>query len=331
MRRILRSVYLLSLIVASCTQRKPTSYSGFVDAPVAAVAAQVAGQVARIEVQEGDRVRPGQLLAQLDSRERTALLVESEANLEHAREAVHEAKRNAQAISPTVRAAEADVARQQAELDDAAAEFERVQQLARKEVATPSQLDAARARLQQARAAVASTGATHQASRGRVIAALAAVRTARAALQGAEAAVQLARVQLAEAEIRSPFDGLVVEQNLQPGEWAAPGTPVITVEDLSRQWVRIDVEETDLGALRVGDPADVRVVACPGRTYAAHVIEIGAEGEFAVNRDVKRGRPDVRTFRVRVGLDKTAEELRPGMTAEVVVRSRPEVSMRSRP
>ena len=55
----------------------------------------------------------------------------------------------------------------------------------------------------------------------------------------------------------------------------------------------------------------------PGRRYAAHVIEIGAEGEFALNRDVKRGRPDVRTFRVRVGLDRVAPELRPGMTAEV--------------
>jgi len=331
MRHTLRLLGLPSLVLFCCAQRKPAAYSGFVDAPVAAVASQIAGQVAAIEVREGERVKPGQLLARLDARERIAMLAESEANLEHAREALHEAERNAQAIAPTVRAAEADIARQQAELDDAAAEFERIQRLAREEVATPSQLDAARARLEQARAAVASTGATHQASRRRVTAALAAVRTANAALHGAEAAVELARVQLAEAEIRSPFDGLVVEQDLQPGEWAAPGTPVITVEDLSRQWVRLDVEETELGALRIGDPADVTVVAFPGRTYAAHVIEIGAEGEFAINRDVKRGRPDVRTFRVRVALDKTAEELRPGMTAEVTVRGPPEVSMRSPP
>jgi len=148
------------------------------------------------------------------------------------------------------------------------------------------------------------------------------VRTARAALASSDAALELARVQLAEAEIRSPFEGLVAEQNLQAGEWAATGTPVITVEDLGRQWVRIDVEETELGGLSVGQPVEIRVVAFPGRTFAGHVVEIGAEGEFALNRDVKRGRPDVRTFRVRAGLDAIAEELRPGMTAEVALPSR---------
>lgn len=109
----------------------------------------------------------------------------------------------------------------------------------------------------------------------------------------------------------------MVEQNLQAGEWAAPGTPVVTVEDLSRQWARIGVEETQLGALRLGQPARVRVLALPGRSYDGRVAEIGAEGEFALNRDVRRGRPDLRTFRVHVGLDRLAEELRPGMTAEV--------------
>jgi HlyD family secretion protein len=265
-------------------------------------------------------VKPGQVLARLDARERSALVAQAEANVQHAREMVTEAERNAQAIAPTVRGAEAEIARMQAELDDAAAELERAERLVRSGAGTPQQIDAARARFQQARAAVTSLGANRQASQGRVSASLAAVRTAQAALLASHAALDLARVQLAEADILSPFDGLVAEQNLQPGEWAAPGTPIVTVEDLTRQWVRIDVEETELPGLKLGDAVGVRVIAVPGRTYAAHVIEIGAEGEFALNRDVKRGRPDVRTFRVRVAFDQPAEELRPGMTAEVVRR-----------
>ena len=47
----------------------------------------------------------------------------------------------------------------------------------------------------------------------------------------------------------------------------------------------------------------VRIIALPGQVLSGHIIEIGAEGEFALNRDVKRGRPDVRTFRVRVAFD----------------------------
>jgi multidrug resistance efflux pump len=300
---------------------KNGSYPGFVDAPVSAVSAQVSGQVASVFVREGERVKRGQLLAQIDARERTALVAQAEANRERAREAIHQAERSADAIAPTERVAAAEVSRQQAELDDAAAEFERTQQLVQSNFATPSQLDAARARLEQARAAVASTGASHQAASKQILAALAAVRTARAQLAADGAALDLARVQLAQAEVRSPFDGLVVEQDLQVGEWAAPGTPVFAVEDMTRQWVRVDVEETALTALKVGDPAEVLVVAFPGRRYAGHVMEIGAEGEFALNRDVKRGRPDVRTFRVRIGLDRVATELRPGMTAEVIVQA----------
>jgi HlyD family secretion protein len=112
-----------------------------------------------------------------------------------------------------------------------------------------------------------------------------------------------------------------VQRNVQPGEWAAPGTPVVTIEDLSRLWVRLDIDETKLQGLHIGQPADVRVVAEPGKVYAGHVIQIGAEGDFAVNRDVKRGRPDIRTFLVRVAVDERAPSLRPGMTAEVTIRA----------
>jgi HlyD family secretion protein len=150
---------------------------------------------------------------------------------------------------------------------------------------------------------------------------MAGVANARAASRTAEAAVRLAEVQVAQARVLSPFDGVVVSRNLEEGEWAAPGTPVVTIEDHGRLWVRIDVEETRLGSVRIGDAAQVAVVALPGRTLAGHVMEVGAEGDFALNRDVKRGRPDVRTFRVRVAIDQAPAELRPGMTAEVTLGS----------
>ena len=171
----------------------------------------------------------------------------------------------------------------------------------------------------EAQARLESLTATRAATAGRVTASGAAVAAARAAVGTAEAALEVAKVQLAEAQVLSPFDGLVVQRNLQPGEWAAPGTPVVTVEDLSRLWVRLDIEETKLGDLRLGQIADVRVLADPTRLYRGHVVEIGAEGDFAVNRDVKRGRPDLRTFLVRVAIDEPASSLRPGMTAEVSI------------
>jgi HlyD family secretion protein len=224
---------------------------------------------------------------------------------------------------PSLQGAGADVARAQAALDEADANFARTQTLADQGVATPQQLDAAKAALLEARAAWESLGAAKAGAHARVAAASVAVSNARAAVHVAEAAVALGEVQLAQSRVLSPFDGVVVNRNLEEGEWAAPGTPVVTVENRARMWVRLDVEETSLGRVKLGDPARITVMAFPGRTFRGKVMEMGAEADFALNRDVKRGRPDIRTFRVRVVVDEPADALRPGMTAEVTVLPAP--------
>jgi len=288
----------VALGFASCTPGGPLPYAGFLDAPVAAVASQVAGRVDAIVVREGDLVKKDQLLARLDSREREAAVAQAQATLDQAREALKEAEANLGATVPTVTGARADIAQAQATLDDA-------------------ELTSANARMLEARARLESLGAARAATAGRVTASAAGVANAKAAVSTAEAALQVAKVQLAEAEVLCPFDGRVVQRNLQPGEWAAPGTPVVTVEDLSQLWVRLDIEESRLEGIAIGQPAEVRVIADPKSEYAGRVTQIGAEGDFAVNRDVKRGRPDIRTFLVRVAIDQAAPSLRPGMTAEV--------------
>ncbi len=314
-----RSAWTALGLVCGCSASAPNLFAGFVDAPVASVAAQVAGRVESIPVREGDRVRKGDLLAQIDAREREAQLAQAREMATQTREALREAQANLAVALPTVRGAGADVARAQATLDEAELELDRTQKLADGGAASPQQLDAARARLLEARAAWQSLGAAKASVQGKVAAAMAGVASARAGSRTAEAAVRLAEVQVAQSRVLCPFDGVVVSRNLEEGEWAAPGTPVVTVEDRTRLWVRLDVEETALGGVRIGAPAQVRVVALPGRTLRGRVIEVGAQGDFALNRDVKRGRPDIRTFRVRVALDEALDELRPGMTAEVTL------------
>jgi HlyD family secretion protein len=303
----------------ACSPR-PTPYSGFLDAPVAAVASQVAGRVETIAVREGDVVKKDQLLAKLDARERVAALGQAQANLDQAREALKETEANLRATVPTVTGAGADIAQAQATFDEAQDGYKRTKKLVESGAEADATLTAARARMLEAQARLESLTATRTATAGRVTAASAAVANARAAVGTAEAALEVANVQLAEAQVLCPFDGVVVQRNLEPGEWAAPGTPVVSVEDRSQLWVRLDIEETKLEGLRLEQPADVRVLAEPGKVYAGRVTQIGAQGDFAVNRDVKRGRPDIRTFLVRVGIDDTARSLRPGMTAEVTLR-----------
>ncbi len=310
---------LLPLVLAllACGRREPLPYSGFVDAPISAVASQIAGQVQSILVKEGDRVRKGQVLAKLDSREREAMVAQAEAALAREQQALSEAEANVRATTPTVTGAGADIARAQATADEARRNYERVRRLEEARSATPADLDTARARLREAEAALRSVRAGKEVARGKVTATEAALASAQAAVRVGEAALEVAKVQLAQAELLSPFDGLVVDRNLEEGEWAAPGTPVVTVEDLGGLWVRLDIEESHFSGLKLGQPATIRVIALPGHTFRGHLMEVGPLGGFAVNRDVRRGRPDIRTFRVRVAFDERSEALRPGMTAEV--------------
>jgi multidrug resistance efflux pump len=315
--RIARALALYATAAAvACSRRSAEWRAGFVDAPVAAVASQTTGRVESIVVREGARVTTGQLLAQIDARERQAAVAEADANLERARESLAEAQQNLRAAQPEARGASADAAKAAAALDEAAIEFGRTERLVRSGSLAPAELDAARSRLDQARAALDSAQATHSGTGGRIGAAAASVANARWAVRSSQAQLDLARVQLAQSQVLAPFAGVVVERDVEEGEWAAPGTPIVTVEDLERAWVRLDVGEKDFAGLHLGQPADVSVLALPGRTLHGRVTEVGAQGDFAINRDVKRGTPDLRTFLVRVALDDPTDVL-PGMSAEV--------------
>ncbi len=93
--------------------------------------------------------------------------------------------------------------------------------------------------------------------------------------------------QLRDTTVVSPTDGVVVNKALEVGEWVTPGTPIITVDDLSTIWARVDVQETDLGSIYVGKSAQVVLPTDPPVTFSGRVMAIGQEGNFATERDVR--------------------------------------------
>jgi HlyD family secretion protein len=151
----------------------------------------------------------------------------------------------------------------------------------------------------------------------------------RAAVAAAKGDVKLYSDQLVDTVIRSPISGIVVSKNLQVGEWVNPGTPILTVDDLSTIWARVDVQETDLSAIHVGQRARVTMPTHPPMVFEGQVMAIGQEGEFATERDVRRGRQDIRTFYVKVRVLQAGPELKPGMTAEVSFSRRDAIKVTS--
>lgn len=185
--------------------------------------------------------------------------------------------------------ARADLLHAQADLADAQRIERRYHELIEEKVISQEQYDGAATRLDSTKAAVAS----------------------------AIANIHFYSDQLGDTKIVSPIEGVVVNKALEIGEWANPGTTIVTVDDLSYIWARVDVQETDLQTLSVGKPATVTLPTKPPMVFSGKIIAIGQEGEFATEHDVQRGRQDIRTFYVKVRILQPGGVVKPGMTAEV--------------
>jgi len=147
-----------------------------------------------------------------------------------------------------------------------------------------------------------------------------AVAAARSQASQAEAALTVARTRLGEATITSPIDGVVLRKNLEAGETANPGVAILTLLDTKNLWLRAFVPETDMGRVRVGQPATVSIDAYPGRAFPGTVSEIASEAEFTPkNVQTKKERVNL-VFRIKIAVPSADGVLKPGMPADAVVQ-----------
>jgi HlyD family secretion protein len=173
-----------------------------------------------------------------------------------------------------------------------------------------AQLDVARAEVRQARERLALVEAGPRSGQ---------VDTARAQLAQAEAALAQARARLADTRIQAPMDGVVLRKNLEPGATAAPGAAIVTLVDPTDLWLRAYIPETDLGRVRLDQPARVTVDAFPEQPFEGRVTEVASGAEFTP-RNVQTQKERVNlVFRVKVAIANPDGRLKPGMPADAVI------------
>ena len=238
------------------------------------ISSELSGMVREVLVDHNDAVEIGQRLARLD----TAKL---DAQLAHAR---------ASLAARLARVAEAE-----ATLREATDQHERVSALADRNFSTVQARDAAVANLRRAEAAVA---------------------VSRADADVARADLLLDETNLAKACICSPIRGVVLERNVEPGQIVASSlnTPILftIAEDLAQMALRVDVDEADMGLVRVGQSARFTVEAYQGRSFPAAISEL---------RYAPQTIDGVVTYEALLTIDNAELLLRPGMTAtaEIIV------------
>lgn len=241
---------------------------------------ELAGTLAEIVVDQGERVGRGRPLASLDTRQQQARVGQAEAG---------------------VRQAQAVLVQAQSRLDRA-----RTLRGQRDSVNQRRQSLASRGTVSVEVAEDAQAGSATAAAD--VVVAASDVEAARANLDAARALLQLEQAVLAKATLLAPYDAVVVERSLELGTAVAPGAVALVVADPASVWVRAFVDESLAGRLAVGQRADIALRSQPGRTFPGRVVRIDIE-----NDRVSEER------RVHVAFDAIPEPFHLGEQAEILV------------
>jgi len=145
------------------------------------------------------------------------------------------------------------------------------------------------------------------------------IDAAKAQVERARAALQQIETQLTELEVKAPADAFVEVLQLRPGDLITPGSPVATLVETDRLWVRVYVPEPELGLLQLEKEVAVSVDTFRGQSFQGRIEEIASRGEFTPRNVQTRDERSHQVFGVRVRVDNSARKLRAGMAADVTI------------
>ncbi len=286
--------------------------SGNIEVTDVEVSFRMPGWVEARPVSEGELIREGDLVARLDSTElaQEVALREAEVAAYGAELAALVAGSRPQEIA----VAQATVARAQAEVERAKLEFDRQKSLAERRVASEQTFEASRSAHEAAVAGLQE--AREQLDLVREGPRQEEIARARARLDQARQSLALAQTRLGYATLHAPLSGMVLSENVEPGEYVVPGVPVVTIGDLVNAWVRAYVNETDLGRIKHGQLVCVTTDTYPDKVYPGELTFISSEAEFTP-KNVQTTKERVKlVYRVKIEIANPNLELKPGMPAD---------------
>src|SRR5437667_4640733 len=293
----------LASVVSASGEIKPKTYVN--------IGANAFGKITKLYVKEGDRVRSGQLLAQLEN-------VQSAADVSATQASLDVAGTDAVAADAGMRTAMADLNRAKADAERTKLDWDRAQGLYKEALIAKSEYDnrknaweTAQAGLAQAQARVAQMKAQKESADRRI----------------SQSRANLTRVSdvLRKTTYAAPFDGMITNLPVREGETVvigiqnSPGSTLMSIADMAVITAEVKVDETDIVNVKLGQPAEVSIDAIPKQTFKAVVSEIGNNAilrstGLATSQQVTASQ-EARDFKVVVTLQNPPDNLRPGLSA----------------
>ena len=293
----------LASVVSASGEIKPKTYVN--------IGANAFGKITKLYVKEGDRVRKGQLLAQLEN-------VQSAADVNATQASLDVAGTDAVAADAGMRTAMADLNRAKSDAERTKLDWDRAQGLYQEALIARSEYDnrknaweAAQAGLAQAQARLAQMKAQKDSADRR----------------SSQSRANLTRVSdvLRKTTYAAPFDGMITNLPVREGETVvigiqnSPGSTLMSIADMSVITAEVKVDETDIVNVKLGQPAEVTIDAIPKKNFKGVVTEIGNNAivrstGLATSQQTSASQ-EAKDFKVVVTLQEPPENLRPGLSA----------------
>ena len=275
------------------------SGNGRIEATDIDIAAKLAGRIEKIFVGEGDFVRAGQVLAQMQTDTLEAQLNEARAKHEMAVHSVKEAEAQVVAKESQKAAAIATVAQREANLDGAHRRLVRTEQLTKEKVTPPQQLDDDRASEHAADAAVKAAQADVAAAQAEIEAARAKLITAKSDVTATEATIARIEADIRDSALKAPRDGRVQYKIAQEREVLAAGGKVLNMVDLADVYMTFFLPENQVGRVNMGTEARIILDAAPNLVIPANVTFVADVAQFTPKTVETKEERQKLTFRVK--------------------------------
>jgi len=268
------------------------------------ITAETTGRVVNLAVNEGDRVRTSQFLLQIDPKNLRSRVDNSEASLQVAAVSLDQMRQSVETAKVQLEQAKQTLARQQG--------------LWKQQLTTRAELEKAENDVKAAESSLQERDKSAKAQESRIM--------------QERAAVDSAKYDLSKVRIESPIDGIVTRRNIQEGETAMigtmnnAGTVLLTLADMAIIQAEVEVDETNIPNVKIGQTAKITIDAIPDKSFKGHVTEIGNSPIQAAGQQAST--TQATNFKVVVVLDEKVPEVRPGFTctADITTATRKAVT-----
>ncbi|MGQ9618222.1 MAG: HlyD family secretion protein [Candidatus Aminicenantia bacterium] len=311
-------IILFLIFNISCSQSNVDylRLSGTVEGKEIEISPKVPGQIKNLLVDEGDRVKAGDIVVKIDCSDFEIQKSQCEAMVESASSFLKLLEKGSR--NEDIRLAEESMRQAQINYNSAERDFQRAKKLFEVKGITLKQFEDAKARydfaLAQLRQSEENLKKLKKGVREEEI------DSARAKLKEAIAGLEMVEKKIRDCEIISPVDGFVSLKIREEGEFVGSGTPILKITSIDIVYLYVYISEKDLGLIKIDDKVDVKIDSFPDKKFSGKIVYISPEAEFTPRQIQTVEERTKLVYKIKIEIENKEGIFKVGMPADAYIK-----------